>query len=109
MLEALFGTINREKVLLYIFAREEGYPREVAKFFETDLRAIQNQFEKLENGGVLYSRLVGNTRLYVFNPRYPFLDELKSMLEKALSFYPESERNRMVLERRRPRRKGKPL
>lgn len=109
MLEALFGTANREKVLLYLFAREEGYPREVAKFFDTDLRAIQNQFEKLELGGVLYSRLVGSTRLYAFNPRYPFLDELKSLLDKALSFYPVNERERMIMTRRRPRRKGKPL
>lgn len=109
MLEALFGTINREKVLLYLLAREEGYPREVAKFFDTDLRAIQNQFEKLELGGVLYSRLAGNTRLYAFNPRYPFLNELKSLLEKALTFYPEGDRQHLLMGRRRPRRKGKPL
>ncbi len=109
MLEALFGTVNREKVLLYLFAREEGYPREVAKFFGTDLRAIQNQFERLEFGGVLYSRLVGNTRLYAFNPRYPFRDELKSLLEKTLGIYPESERERLVMGRRRPRRTEKPL
>jgi hypothetical protein len=109
MLEPLFGTVNREKVLLYLLTRQEGYPREVAKFFATDLRSIQNQFEKLEAGGVLFSRLVGNTRLFAFNPRYPLLDELKKLLEKALSFYPESERERLVMGRRRPRRKGKPL
>ena len=109
MLEALFGTVNRERVLLYLFARDEGYPREVAKFYDTDLRSIQNQFENLEVGGVLYSRLIGNTRLYAFNPRYPFLEELKVLLEKALGFYPEDERERLVMGRRRPRRKGKPL
>ena len=109
MLEGLFGTVNRERVLLYLFARDEGYPREVAKFYGTDLRSIQNQFEKLEVGGVLYSRLLGNTRLYCFNPRYPFLEELKGLLEKALTFYSEDERERLVMGRRRPRRKGKPL
>jgi len=109
VLEALFGTVNRERVLLYLFARDEGYPREVAKFYDTDLRSIQNQFENLEVGGVLYSRLIGNTRLYAFNPRYPFLEELKVLLEKALGFYPEDERERLVMGRRRPRRKGKPL
>jgi hypothetical protein len=109
VLEALFGTVNRERVLLYLFARDEGYPREVTKFYDTDLRSIQNQFEKLEVGGVLYSRLIGNTRLYAFNPRYPFLEELKVLLEKALGFYPEDERERLVMGRRRPRRKGKPL
>jgi hypothetical protein len=109
MLEPLFGTVNRERVLFYLLAREEGYPREVAKFFATDLRAIQNQFEKLEAGGVLYSRMAGNTRLYAFSPRYPLLDELKTLLNKALSFYPASEKARLLMGRRRPRRKGKPL
>ncbi|WP_321393809.1 winged helix-turn-helix domain-containing protein [uncultured Desulfuromusa sp.] len=109
MLESLFGTVNRERVLIFLCAREEGYPREVAKFYRTDLRAIQNQFEKLETGGVVASRMVGNTRLYTFNPRYPFINELKNLLQKALDFYPESERERLLLNRRRPRRKGKPL
>ena len=109
MLEGLFGTINKEKVLLYVYAREEGYPREVAKYYDIDLKTIQNQFEKLELGGVLYSRMVGRTRLYTFSPRFVFLSELKQMLEKALSFYPEDERERLLMTRRRPRRKGKPL
>ena len=109
MLEGLFGTANKEKVLLYIYTREEGYPRAVAKYYGIDLRTIQNQFEKLELGGVLYSRLVGRTRLYAFNPRFVFLEELKQMLDKALSFYPEEERERLLMTRRRPRRKGKPL
>ena len=109
MLEALFGTVNKERVLLYLFARDEGYPREVAKFYGADLRSIQNQFENLEAGGVLYSRMVGNTRLYAFNPRYPFLKELKALLDKALSFYPDNERELLVMVRKRPRRKGKPL
>lgn len=109
MLEGLFGTVNKEKVLLYVYAREEGYPREVAKYYDIDLKTIQNQFEKLELGGVLYSRMVGRTRLYTFSPRFVFLSELKQMLEKALSFYPEDERERLLMTRRRPRRKGKPL
>lgn len=109
MLEGLLGTVNREKVLLFLLVRGECYPREVARFFDTDLRTMQNQLEKLEAGGVVFSRMVGTTRIYSFNPRYPFLEELKSLLEKALSFYPDEERDRLMLGRRRPRRKGKPL
>lgn len=109
MLESLLGTTNREKVLVFLEARSEGYPREIADFFKTDLRAIQNQMEKLEQGGVIYSRLAGRTRLYSFNPRYPFLKELKALLEKALEFYPEAEKERLFPERSRPRRKGKKL
>ena len=88
MIETLLGSKNAERVLIYIFAREEGYARELASFYQTDLKPIQLQMDKFEKSGVLVSRSVGWTRPYVFNPRSPFLNELKSLLEKALSFYP---------------------
>lgn len=109
MIEAILGSSNKEKVLVYLTARTEGYPREMARYFRTDLAPIQKQLEKLEIGGVLYSRLVGRTRLYRFNPRYPFLKELQNLLEKTLEFYPEKERENLLKNRRRPRRQGKPL
>jgi len=90
MLEPLLGSISAERVLIFILAREEGYARDIARFFKADLYAIQKQLNKLETGGVLASRLAGRTRLYTFNPRYPFLKELKELLIKALSFYPEA-------------------
>src|SRR5574341_959970 len=109
MIEVLLGSRNAERVLIYIFTREEGYAREIARFFNTDLKSVQNQLDKLEAGGGLASRAVGRTRPYVFNPRYPFLNELKSLLEKALSFYPASEQEGLVMNRRRPRSRGKDL
>jgi hypothetical protein len=107
MLEPLLGSVNREKVLLYLYGRNEGYAREIAAFFKTDLSPIQKQMERLEEGGVLYSRNVGKTRLYGLNPRYPFLAELKILLKKTLSFYPPDEKENLVIIRKRPRRKGK--
>ena len=109
MIEVLLGSKNAEKVLLYIFARNEGYPREIARFFNTDLKSIQKQMDKLEAGGVLVSHEVGRTRPYIFNPRYPFLNELKSLLEKALSFYSVEEQEELTMNRRRPRARGKAL
>ena len=109
MLEPLLGSTSCERVLIYILARTEGYAREIARFFETDLDPIQKQLKKLEVGGVLVSRKVGRTRLYEFNPRHPFLEELRNLLEKALSFYTEEERDQLLMNRRRPRRRGKPL
>jgi len=94
---------------VFILSRKEGYAREIARYFDTDLDPIQKQLEKLEVGGVLGSRTAGRTRLYSFNPRYPFLKELRSLLEKALSFYSKEEREELVMSRRRPRRRGKPL
>jgi hypothetical protein len=109
MIEVLLGSKNAERVLIYIFARDEGYPREIASFYGTDLKPIQMQLDKLENGGVLVSRSIGRTRPYEFNPRYPFLNELKALLEKALSFYPAKEQEELQMNRRRPRAKGKEL
>lgn len=109
MIESILGSLNKEKALLYIVARGEGYPREIARFFKTDLAPIQKQLEKLELGGVLFSKLVGRTRLYAFNPRFPFLKETKKLLQKVLQFYPEQDQNELLMNRRRPRRQGKPL
>ena len=70
---------------------------------------MQQQLEKLEFGGVLVSRSAGRTRLYTLNPRYPFLDELKALLNKALTFYPEELREDLTMNQRRPRRADRPL
>jgi hypothetical protein len=109
MIEVLLGSKNAERVLIYIFTREEGYAREIARFFNADLKSTQNQLDKLEAGGVLVSREVGRTRPYIFNPRYPFLTELKALLEKVVSFYPAKEREELVMNRRRPRARGKSI
>jgi hypothetical protein len=109
MLEPIFGSINAERVLIFIFARDKGYAREISRFFGTQFYPIYAQLERLEFGGVLVSQKVGKTREFQFNPRYPFLNELKNMLEKALSFYPEMDREKLVMTRRRPRRSGKKL
>lgn len=109
MLEPLLGSRSREQTLIFILARDQGYAREIARFFNTDLLGIQNQLEKLEAAGVLASQSVGRTRPYRFSPRYPFLDELKALLEKALAFYPEDLRQQLLFNRRRPRRRDKPL
>lgn len=109
MLESLLGSVNKERVLLFIHVREEGYPRDIARFFSTDLAPIQRQLDVLERGGILVSRLAGRTRLYTFNPRYPLLNEIRALLGKTLSFYPQDEQDRLLLARQRPRRAGKPL
>ena len=109
MLAPLLGSKGSEKVLIFIAARGEGYAREISQFFDMDISTIQNQLDKLELGGILVSTTKGRTRLYTLNPRYPFLKELKQLLDKALSFYPEEERERLLMVRRRPRRRGKPI
>ncbi len=109
MLEGLLGSANSERVLIYLLTRDEGYAREIARYFNADLKSIQNQLDKLEAAGILVSRQVGRTRPYAFNPRYPFLNELRALLEKALMFYPSEVREDLLMNRRRPRGRGKAL
>jgi predicted transcriptional regulator len=109
MLEVLFGSITMERVLIYIYARKEGYAREIARFFDADLTPVQNQLKKLENGSILVSKLVGRTRLYYLNPRYPFIKELNKLLEKAIGFLSEQDKEKLVIYRTRPRRSRKPI
>jgi hypothetical protein len=109
MIEAIMGSSSSERVMMFLIAREEGYAREIARFFATGLAPIQKQLVKLEAAGVLVSRVAGRTRLFSFNPRYPMVDELRALLAKTLQFYPDDVRDRLLMNRRRPRRTGKPL
>jgi len=109
MIEPIVGSKNAERVLLYIFAREQGYTREIARFWNSDADSIHKQLVRLERGGVLFSTSLGKTIVYSFNPRYAFLKELKALLNKALSFYSQEEQDNLLIVRRRPRRKDKPL
>lgn len=109
MLEELFGSKNRERVLQFILAHKEGYAKEISDFYGSSLDPIQKQLDRLEIAGILVSKKVGRTRLFMFNPRYAFLEELKALLQKAFEFYPPEEIERLSMVRKRPRRKGKPL
>ena len=109
MLEAILGSKVRESVLIYLVGRDKGYAREIAAFYKYSLSPVQNQLDRLESGNVLVSVLSGRTRVYFFNPRYPFLKELKALLNQVLMFLPEEEHDKLLKSRRRPRRRLKPL
>jgi hypothetical protein len=109
MLEPIVGSKSSEQVFIFLVARENGYATEIARFFDADLYAIQRQLERLENAEVLVSRKVGRTRVYQFNPRYPFLNELKTLLTSVLDYYPDDVKEELIMNRRRPRKKDKPL
>jgi hypothetical protein len=109
MLDKLFGSINKERVLVYLTARGRGHSREIARFFKGPLSPVQKALDSLEAAGVVVSRITGTTREYQFNPRYPARQELAALIERALSLYPPDLRNELVVVRSRPRRRGKPL
>ncbi len=111
MLESIFGNESIERVLFYLLQNESCYALQLKKLFESPLSPIQQALLRLEKGGVLVSTLVGKTRVFQFNPRYPFLNELRSFLQRAYETLPEGFRKKYYEPpiRRRPRRTGKPL
>jgi DNA-binding transcriptional ArsR family regulator len=109
MMEGLFGNITIEKILFTLFVYGEGYPLGMAKTFKVAVNRFQQQLKRLEDGGIVASRLLGRVRVYSFNPRYPFLDELKALVAKAYKFLPEKEKAAYYMGLTRPGRTGKPL
>lgn len=110
MIEVLLGNATAEKVLLYLEQYEEGYAKGIADAYgDATLSMVQRQLQRFERAGLLVSQPKGRTRLFTWNPRYPFLAEVRALLREALRALPEAERQRYFSERRRPRRSGKPL
>ncbi|MFH1715540.1 MAG: winged helix-turn-helix domain-containing protein [Elusimicrobiota bacterium] len=107
MIEALLGNKTAEKVLLFITVYGEGYAKKMATVFNLSVNGIQQQLQRLEAGGILVSQLKGRTRVYYFNPRCVFIDNIKALMEKVLSYMPNEEIQKYYRERTRPRRKGK--
>lgn len=111
MLEYLFGNPIIEKVLFFLNTNEKCYPSQLREVFQTPLYSFQRALGRLEKGGVIVSHREGKTLIYQFNPRYPFLHELKAFLHKAYDFFPEEIKEKYYepIARKRPRRQGKPL
>lgn len=109
MLEALVGSPNAERVLLFIAERGRGYAAEVAQTFDVAPSQVQRVMERMERDGLLVAQNVGRTRVYEFNPRFAFKSKVIELFQDALSRYPEPIQSKVRLGRRRPRRKGKRL
>lgn len=111
MLEYLFSNKNVEKILMYLCIHEKANGSELRRFFGTALDPIQKTLRKLEEGGLLASFLEGKTRVFRWNPRCPFLEEIKALAQKAYSYLPDhiKKTHYQSKMRKRPRKTGKPL
>jgi predicted transcriptional regulator len=109
MLETLFGNQTAERVLLYIANYGEGHTSGIAQTFNLPKSQVRKQLIKLENGGILVGRNVGNIRMFQISPRCPYKKELEVLLEKSLTLLTSSDIDKYYRQRRRPRRTGKKL
>lgn len=111
MLEYLFANKNVEKIIIYLVLHNKANASELKLAFSTALDPIQKTLRKLEEGGLLVSFLEGRTRVFQWNPRYPFLKEIQSLAKKAYVFLPPEiqESSYRSIKRKRPRKTGKAL
>jgi len=109
MLEKILGSDTAMKIMLHLIHYGEIYPSAVARDYQISLSAVQKQFERFEEAGILVSKLVGKTRVYLFNRKSPatkpFIDLIKIYYD-GLSL---EDKERIFAARRRPRRPGKPV
>ena len=108
LVEALVGNKTAARVLMYVQNYGEGYASAMARTFSSAVNPFVQQLDRLERGGILVQRPYGRTRVYTWNPCYPFKRELQALLERALDMATDQEADAYFMERRRPRLKGKP-
>src|SRR5438445_5313788 len=94
MLEYLFANKNVEKILMYLGLHGKANATELHKSFASSLDPIQKTLRKLEEGGLLVSFREGKTRVFEWNPQYPFLKELQALASKVYECLPLSIRER---------------
>lgn len=109
MIEAIVGSTNAERVLSFLDARESGYASEIAKLYGVGPSMVQKQLDRMERDGLLVHESVGRMRIYSFNPRYAFTKPLRNLMSEVRAAYPKKLRDELELNRRRPRKKNKPL
>lgn len=109
MIESLVGNKTAERVLLYIVNYGEGHTSGISETFGLPKSQVRKQLIRLEEGGILVARSVGNLRVFQMNPRCAYKRELEALLEKVLSLVSEREKESFYRQRRRPRRTGKKL
>lgn len=102
----LFGSETRTQLLIVIEALQETHVSELARILGRPKSRVHKIVVDMEATGVLTGMQEGGSRRIIFNPRYTFLLELRTLLAKML--LQDTELQKTLMEtRRRPRRIGK--
>jgi predicted transcriptional regulator len=109
VLESIFGSASATYVLLFLQSYGDGHASRISKTFEVSVMGIQRQLRRLEDNGILVSRMVGRSRVFTFNDRNPTVRNLREFLAVELENLPKNLIKKYFRQRQRPRRSGKPL
>lgn len=88
MVTSLFSNKSVEKILFFLLLNGKTYASQLSQRFETPLTPLQHSLQKLEKNGILMCHYEGKTRFFEFNPSYPLLSELETLLKKAYTHLP---------------------
>lgn len=109
MLDKILGSDIAMKIMLHLVHYEEIYPSAVAKDYELTLSAVQKQFARFEEAGILVSKLVGKTRVDMFNKKSKAAIKFYELVKVYYDGLSVKDKEKIFSERRRPRRQGKPV
>ncbi|WP_408095620.1 ArsR family transcriptional regulator [Peredibacter sp. HCB2-198] len=109
MIETIFGNVTAAKIMLYLFHYGEAYASGISKDMGVALSQVQKQLDRFEEGGILVSKLMGKVRIYTFNPKIGVTKKLKELIQIFYDSIPLEQKEQMFSERRRPRRRNKPV
>ena len=109
MIETIFGNVTAAKIMLYLFHYGEAYASGISKDMGVTLSQVHKQLARYEEGGILVSKLMGKVRIYTFNPKVAVTKKLKELIQIFYDSIPLEQKEQMFAERRRPRRRGKPV
>jgi hypothetical protein len=109
MLKELFRSKIAEEVLLYLYHYGEIYPSGIARDYNKAVSPYQNQLTRFEDAGLLISKLVGKTRVYIFNKKNPLVIPFFKMIKMVYDSIPIEDKEKIFPKRRKPRRKHKPI
>jgi len=88
MLKALFSSTTRVKLLrMYLLSPEgkEFFVRELTRDLDEQINSIRRELENLEKIGLLTSKTRERKKYYKINPKFPVLNELRSIFQKSES------------------------
>ncbi len=88
MLEHLFGSRTRTKILRLFFTKIEGkfFIREIVRIINERINSVRLELENLEKIGFIKSETVDNKKYYSPNTRFPLFNEMKELIIKSRFF-----------------------
>ncbi len=85
MLEQLFGSRTRTKILRLFFTKSNSrfFVREITRFINERINSVRVELDNLQKIGLIKSESVDNKRYYSLNTKFVLLNELKELIIKS--------------------------